>query len=285
MKINFLTFTICSLFFFSCSTKVVKVNAIPVKYDGYLHLNIQVENKINANFIFDTGNPMLIMDSLFCKKNGFDFKTKEILIGGIGNETKKVQLITDTIHYKFNNKNKNHYSTSSLLLNLKSMIGEKIDGIAGIQTFAQKLYMIDYISQNIIFIDSVKGFDRINAKFEDNKIYLYLNIKLKNENIIQGKFLLDTGSDQTTLNSHVFKKEGFDNLLGKKKFYHKGGIGGNSDGYFLPVEEINIGKFQIKKIIASVSTDTLGMLANTEYMGIIGNDILDDFHIIFDHPN
>lgn len=33
------------------------------------------------------------------------------------------------------------------------MIGENIDGILGAKTFAQKTYMLDYVSQNIIFTD------------------------------------------------------------------------------------------------------------------------------------
>lgn len=217
MKKIYYCLVICSLILSSCSNKAIKMNTIPLQYDGYLYLDIKVEDKTYGNFVFDTGNPVLILDSSFCKKNGLDFKTEEILVGGIGNEAKTAQMISDTVHYKFNNKNNNHYSTLSLMLNLKSMIGEKIDGIAGIQTFAQKLYMIDYISQNIIFIDSVKGFEKINAKFEDNKIYLSLSIKLKNKNTIQGKFLLDTGSDQTILNSHMYKTEGINNALKKKE--------------------------------------------------------------------
>lgn len=283
MKKNLLLFGVFSLILSSCSTKVAKMNSIPIRYDGYLHFDVQVENKVYGNFVFDTGAPVIILDSLFCKKSGFDFETKDVLVGGIGNATRTAQMITDTIHYEFSKKDNHYNSNLALILNLKSMIGEKIDGIAGIQTFAERRYMIDYVTQHITFINSVKGFEEVNAKFEENKIFLPLTIKLKNNKTINGNFLLDTGSDQTTLNSHVFMTDGIYNDINKKKFYAKGGVGGDSNGYFLPIEEVDLGKFKLKKLIMTISTDSLGMLENPNYMGIIGNDLLDDFSIILDH--
>lgn len=258
------------------------MNSIPIRYDGYLHLDVQIEDKINSNFIFDTGAPVLVLDSLFCKENRLDFLTKDIKINGIGNETKIAQLITDTIHYKVSDK-ESFFSNLSLILNLKNMVGKKINGIAGIQTFAQKPYMIDYVSQNIIFTDSVKGYEALNAQFKNNNIYITLSVKLNNGKVIEGKFLLDTGSNQTILNSHIFMTDGIFNATEKKKFYSKGGVGGDSNGYFLPVAAINTGKFKIKNFITTISTDTLGSLADSDHMGTIGNDLLDNFDIIFDH--
>lgn len=261
------------------------MDSISIKYDGYLYLDVNVEDKINGNFIFDTGWSGVCLDSMFSKKNKLveNISNTNILINGIGYETRTAQFITDTINYKFKDISYRCHSINTLMFNLKKMAGREIDGIFGIETFAQRPYMIDYASQKIIFTDSVKGFEEIKAKFEDNKIFLSLNIKLKNNNTIQGKFLLDTGSDQTIINNYLFKTDGIYNAISKKRFFAKGGIGGDSNGYFLPVQEINIGKYNIKNIIATVSSDTLGMLSNTDFMGIIGNDILDDFHIIFDH--
>lgn len=258
------------------------MNSIPMKYDGHINLDVNVEKKIRGNFVFDTGWNGITLDSLFCEKNCLSFNTSEIELGGIGNSRSTFQLITDTIHFQFSNK-ENAFTTKCTMINLKNIIGPKIDGISGIQTFANKIYKIDYESQNIVFVDSINGYNLVNAKFEGGFIYIDLSIILKNKNAIKGWFLIDTGSDQTILNSHLLITDGIHNAIGKKKFFAKGGIGGDSNGYFLPVEEINIGKYNIKNVITTVSSDTLGMLANTDFMGIIGNDILDDFHIIFDH--
>lgn len=271
-----------SLFLVSCSKKITINNSIPIRYNGHINLDVKVEDKIYGNFVFDTGVPGLVLDSLFCKKNRLDYKTNEIEIGGIGNSTKAAQLITDTIHYELNNK-EYHFSTPTVMLNLKDMVDKNINGILGINTFGQKPYMIDYVSKKIIFTDSIKGYENIYAEADNAKIYLNLSITLKNGKKIQGRFLLDTGSNETILNSHVFVTDGIYNSTDKKKFFAKGGIGGDSNGYFLPVSAIEIGKFKLKNLIVSVSTDSLGMLANSDYMGIIGNDLLDDFNIIFNY--
>lgn len=261
------------------------MDSISIKYDGYLYLDVNVEDKVNGNFIFDTGWSGACLDSMFSKKNKLvkNISNTNILMNGIGNETRIAQFITDTINYKFKDNSYACHSVNTLIFNLKKIAGREIDGIFGIETFAQRPYMIDYTFQKIIFTDSVKGFEEIKAKFEDNKIFLSLDIKLKNNNAIKGDFLLDTGSDQTILNNHLFQTDGIYNVENKKKFFSKGGIGGESNGYFLPVASVYVGKFKLKNFITTISKDTLGMLASPNYMGIIGNDILDDFHIIFDH--
>jgi len=283
MKNNLFLFIISSLLFVSCSKKIAPDDAIPMQYKGHLYLDVKVNDKIHGILMFDTGWSGITLDSLFCEKNGIGYKAAtKIKINGIGNQTKTVKLINDTINIKFSEKEL-RFSTSTIILDLKSMIDNKIDGIAGIQTFAQKPYMIDYDSQKIIFMDSFKGYEPVNAQFENNNIYLPLSITLKNGKTIQGKFILDTGSDQTILNSNFFMSDGIYNTTDKKKFFAKGGVGGDSNGYFIPIADANLGKFKLKKLIMTVSTDSLGALANPNYMGIIGNDLLDDFNIIFDH--
>jgi hypothetical protein len=259
------------------------MDSIPIIYNGHIHFNVKIENTINSKFIFDTGWNGITLDSQFCKINAFKPSNKEIKLNGIGNITRTSNLITDTINYVCSENGYQFYTTKTLMFDLKNLVDSNIDGIAGIQTFAQKTYMLDYFNQKIIFTDSVNGFEAINALFENNKIYLPLTITLKNKKKIKGKFLLDTGSDRTILNSHVFKTEGIYNALDLKKFFHKGGIGGDSHGYFLPVKEASLSKFKLKNVTMTVSIDTLGMLADSEYLGILGNDLLDDFHIIFDH--
>lgn len=271
-----------SFFLFSCAKKITTCDSITIRYNGYIYSDVKVENKIYGNFVFDTGAPGMVLDSQFCKKNGLDYKTTDFKIGGVGNSKRTVQLITDTINYELNNK-EYRFSTPTVMLDLKNMFNKNIDGILGISTFGQKPYMIDYVSQKIIFTDSIKGYESISAGVDNGTIYLDLSITLKNRKKMQGKFLLDTGSNQTILSNHLFMTDGIYNSKHKNKFLSKGGIGGDSNGYFLPVSAVNLGKFKLENLILSVSSDTLGALANPDYMGIIGNDLLDDFNIIFNY--
>lgn len=105
MKKIFILVVLFSSILFSCSLKVSKIDSIPIRYDGYLYLDVQLESKIYGNFVFDTGAPVLIIDSLFCKKHQLNYRTTKVKINGIGNASKTTQMITDTIRYKFEKKN------------------------------------------------------------------------------------------------------------------------------------------------------------------------------------
>lgn len=282
MKKNLLLFAIFSLFLVSCAKKIITYDYIPMRYHGHIHLDVKVQDTIHGDFIFDTGWSGICLDSLFCKKNKFDYETADVKLSGIGNETRTGKFFRDTVNYVFGAK-EYRFSTLTVITDLKGMIGNKLDGVAGVETFAQKPYMIDYVSQKIIFMDSVKGYEPVNAQFEGRDIFLSSSITLENGKKIQGKFLLDTGSNRTVLNSNFLNTDGIHNAEGKTKFLSKGGVGGDSNGYFLPVAAVDLGKFRIKKLNITISTDTLGWLASPDHMGIIGNDLLDDFNVIFDH--
>lgn len=267
----------------SCSNKIISKNFIPLNYEGYLCMNVMVADKFQGNFIFDTGFNGTALDSLFCKESGYKDIITDLKMGGIGNSKKVLKVVIDSIHYKYINTDYHFNSDIAIMLDLKSMVGKQVDGILGLETFSHTPYMIDYVSQKIDFTHSINGYQEVNAQFEAGRIYIDLSITLNNGNSTYGRFLVDTGSSQTIFNNHVFMTDGIYNSDKKKKFYSKGGIGGDSNGYFLPVASINIGKFKMENLIVTISTDTLGMLANSNYMGIIGNDLLDDFNIIFDH--
>lgn len=269
--------------FASCSKKILSKDYIPLRYNGHLNLDIVVEKKFLANFLFDTGWTGTALDSSFCEQIGHGHITTDIREGGIGNSNKAIKLVTDSIHYNFNNTDYDYQDNFARMYDFKNLLGKEIDGIFGIATFSQRPYMIDYVSQKIIFVDSLNGFEAIKAYFERGRIYLEMTVIFNNGEKSQGKFLLDTGSNQSILNNHMFMTDGIYNDYNKKKFYSKGGIGGDSNGYFLSVREVNLEQFRLKNVIMTISTDTLGMLANRNYMGIIGNDLLDDFNIIFDH--
>lgn len=281
MKKHLFLLFILFLFLVSCKQKMIIYDSIPIKYNRHIYFDVKVENKIKGNFMFDTGMTGIWLDSIFLKENNLHYKTQNIEIYGIGNLKKIVQLITDTIHYEYHNEN--FFSISAIMFNFKDIGSRKIDGVFGIETFARKPYIIDYVSQKIFFTDSVKGYEPISIQFKNRDIHLPLTITLKNGKKIQGQFILDTGSDQTILNSHLFMTDGIYNSTDKKKVFSIGGLGGNSDGYILPVTSVDLGKFRLKNLNISVSTDSLGALADTNYMGIIGNDLLDDFNILFDH--
>lgn len=261
---------------------MVAQDFISIKYNGHIKFDVKVNNKANGNFILDTGASGIWIDSLFLEKSGVCFIGENIEVDGGGKSTAFAMVIRDSVDYELSN-GETFCSDLAFAINLKDRFSKSLDGAFGFELFKKQPYMIDYLSEKIVFTNSVKDYEPINVKFEDNRFLLPLKIKLKNGNQIEGKFLIDTGSNRTIICSHAFMTDGIYNSTNLKKFYSMGGINGFSEGYYLSVSSVDIGKFKIEKINMSISTDSLGAFAATDYMGIIGNDLLDDFNIIINH--
>ncbi|WP_338410200.1 PDZ domain-containing protein [uncultured Flavobacterium sp.] len=268
--------------FVSCTNKIVKEKSLNFEYDGYILLNLKLDNKRQGIFIYDTGSPFLCIDSLYyLNSNFYHKKLMHAKAGGIGNTTQTIKVVLDTINYSINS-SQNGISTKTPILNLKDIAGKDIDGIVGIETFFDKMYKIDYIAEKITFVLDAKKHHLVPVEFENNRSYIYLEIVLKDENKIKGKFLIDSGSGATIINSSFFKEYNIENSsFLKAKYTTIGGVGGESAGYSFFTKNIIFDKYSISNFVIDISTDTLGALSNREYIGIVGNDILEKFDVIF----
>ena len=119
------------------------------------------------------------------------------------------------------------------------------------------------------------------------KVYIPLTIKINDAATIRGKFMIDTGSPESTLTSSVAKINNLDkNIKRKVRYYTKyGGIGGESSGYEFIADSLQISDYCLANVNMSYSEDSLGLLASEEYVGILGNNILERFNLIFDFRN
>lgn len=272
---------LCSLFILlnSCAHKICDF-----EYDGLIHLNSNIENKFKSKFVYDTGAPFLYIDSSYLVKNKINFRyINEVFVSGIGNNLQKTIKVNDTVFYETcNNKN---YSVNTSVLNLKNILGKNVDGILGVQTFNLKKHKINYIDKTISLINTnykeIREYNTIKFKYINYKIIVPLSIVLDNELVLNGEFLLDTGSRNTVLTSKYSS-----NKLETIDYISLGGTGGVSEGKTAIIKKINFGGFELNNFRVDISTDSLGALSkNRFYDGIIGNDLLDDFDIIIDVKN
>lgn len=256
------------LFFISCATK-----SIPITYDGHIFMKTIINDSITGNFMYDTGAADFCLDTTFVTKNKFQFDKKQnIEIVGVGNETKTTQLVNDKIYYKVDKKY--IHSRTTYLLGLKDIMGENIDGILGIKTFQNRPHKIDFINKKLTFTDKHENYDSIKFIYEGNKIYVPLHYTIDSQQY-SGKFILDLGSSITVLNS----TSGI-NTAGGVSSLGAGGIGGETKSKTLIFDAIQLGNQVITDYVLDISEDKAGALADANYDGILGNDILDDFDII-----
>ena len=287
MMSKILFISILCLMLVSCSKNIYRQKEQCIKFKNtgrHISINLKINQYKEGNFYFDTGSPWLIIDSTFYKNQrmSFNYFSKQE-ISGVGNNRNNIVKVLDTIKIYSNN---NTFSSKlNLVHNLKSLLGKNVDGIVGFVNFENKPFKIDYISQKIILNPNVNdSYQEVSIKFDGNFIYLPIELTTNNGASIKGDFLIDTGSYKTILTSEFSDNEA---ILDSKKVAYRdnGGVSGTHLGYSLFASNVKIDKFKLVDNQIDVSNDSIGALSkNKNYIGIIGNDMLENFDIIY-HPS
>jgi len=111
-----------------------------------------------------------------------------------------------------------------------------------------------------------------------------MTIILNNGISFKGNYILDTGAGNSKLNSTLYQENLF-SKVDKVKYYSESGIGGKSSGFVVRADKIFFGDNEIDNHILGISLDSRGALSSNNFLGIIGNDILSKFTLIYDLPN
>lgn len=262
---------------------------IPIKYDGHIYVNGNLDNSSASNFIFDTGASVFYIDSCYLEESGVKFKKfANAFLPGAGTNHQKVKVILDTLTYCFSN---NIYIPSyGVIFNLRPILGDFADGIIGNEYFASCCleinykdgYMKKYESVSNIDLNEFVKLEGVNVK---GKIKVPLTIKVGDLTIME-YFLLDLGSGgSVNLNSTFADKYNIDNRIERKRYFYtsQGGVGGSSESYTFVLPEVSLGDFVIKDVLSSRSLDQHGALASSDYAGLLGNDILSRFVLVIDY--
>lgn len=270
----------------SCSKNIYqqKEQYIKLKNTGrHISINLKINQYDEGNFYFDTGSPWLLIDSTFYENQKMSFSHfSESENAGVGNNPVKMTRILDTV--EFSVIDNTFFSKYNMIHNLKKTLGNSIDGIVGFANFGNTPFEINYIAQKIILNPKINNsYRQIAIKFDGYSMFLPMELMLNNGTTIKGDFLIDTGSKETVLTSKFANHK--DILNSKKVTYrNNGGVSGLHMGYSLFASDIKIDKFRLIDHQIDVSSDSIGALSKNEnYIGIIGNDMLDNFNIIY-HP-
>lgn len=260
----------CLIVLNSCASKSINID-----YDGHVYIKTTINDTVFGNFLYDTGASNFILDSTFVAKNKFQFKNERVVeIVGVGNNTKRVKLVNDKLY--FNVDEKYNYSRETYLVDLKIFMGQNIDGILGVRTFKDRPHKIDFIKKKLTFTEKHKNYDSIKFTYNHSKIYVPLDFAV-NKKRYSGKFILDLGSAVTVLNS-----TNTIDIANEANYISLGGIGGETSGKSIFVDSFKLGNKSLTNYIIDFSQDTSGALADKNFTGLLGNDILDNFDIIID---
>ena len=270
----------------SCSKNIYqqKEKQIEFKNTGrHISINLKINQYDEGNFYFDTASPWFIIDSTFYKNQKMSFghfsESENI---GTGNNPVLITRILDTVEFSIIDNV--YFSKFNMIYNLKKILGNNIDGIVGLSNFSNTPFEIDYVAKKIILNPKIDdSYQEVAIKYDGNYMYLPIELMLKTGTKVKGDFIIDTGSYKTILTSEFSDNK---NILNNKKVTYKnnGGVGGLHMGYSLFASDTKVDKFKLIDHQIDVSKDSLGALSkNKNYIGIIGNDMLQNFDIIY-HP-
>ena len=279
----------CGVQYKILKTKEIDLNFITLNYFKHPSFKININDSITGNFIFDTGAYNTFIDSTFYKKTNFKYQNiTDARVTGIGSRVKKIRVINDTIKIKYGQNT--ILSKPTAIIDLKKITGKICDGMIGYKYFEKNIIKFDYENEyfklysSIYEISDIKKYTKIPIEIINNKIFVKATIFINDNKQIEGKFIIDTGSNfPIYFTNETSQKFNLKEITSNVDFFsNKTGVGGNSNGFTFVSKSVNIGGILINKIPLYASTDVSGALASNEYDGILGNQILERFTYIID---
>ena len=253
---------------------------------GVVILKAQLDNFPDTlNFILDTGSSGISLDSTTVAYFKLQPEASDRTIRGIAG-IKKVgflynrslrfpDLVVDSLNFHVND-----YSV------LTSVYGEQIDGIIGYSLFSRYILKINYDSLKIDICS--KGsirYPRGGYLFRPILSTLPVQFaRVKDETSHNARFLHDIGAGVCLMLSQDFVDDS--SLLQKKrKLWPKDGegIGGKISMNVTIVKELKLGPYRFRNIPTYIFEDTYNVTSYPYLGGLIGNDILRRFNVIFNY--
>ena len=238
------------------------------------------------NFILDTGSGGISLDSLTCLEFNIPIVPTDTTITGIGgirkvpfvfNQSLKLPGLTvDNLNFHVND-----YSV------LSSVYGEKVDGIIGYSFFSRYIVKIDFDS-NMIEIFSPGDIKYPDGGTTLHPVFTALPIQwltIKDKVKMGFNFYLDTGAGLCFLMSEQFASDSSILFERRKPVVTQAeGMGGKLQMRLTVIKEVKVGPYRFHHVPVYLYTDLYNVTSYPFTGGLLGNDLLRRFNMIFNYP-
>ena len=253
---------------------------------GVVILNAQLDDYPDTlNFILDSGSSGISLDSATVAYFKLKPEESDRTIRGIAG-IKKVgflynrklkfpNLTVDSLNFHVND-----YSV------LTSVYGQQVDGIIGYSLLSRYIIKIDYDSLTIdICSKGTLRYPKGGYLFRPILSTLPVqSARIKDETMHHARFLHDIGAGVCLMLSDDFVTDSM--LLRKKrKLWPKDGegIGGKISMNLTVIKEFKLGPYRFRNVPTYIFDDTYNVTSYPYLGGLIGNDILRRFNVIFNY--
>ena len=261
-------------------------------YDKHIVIPGKINRKFAANLVLDSGADGLYLDSAFYAETGIRIqRSQQALLPGAGKTPQQIVVVLDTVKANFNGVQ--YIPRFTPLIGLRPILGEDVDGVIGMNFLRDYVAELDYQKGSLKLIEvedfnAPAGYEAVPMESRGNRVYVDLSVGISTDDTIREKFQIDLGNGGTLdITSPTAVKYDLGNKVGKKLKYKNvsGGIGGEIQGNQFRAKFIKIGSFEIKAPVVDYSSDESGALAKDDIGGLIGNEVLERFKVIFDFKN
>lgn len=268
------------------------VATIPFElYGEHLFIKLTVNNSDEElDFIFDTGDGLSVLSLEAAERLNIrsDKKVAETSAGGrvTGYLVKHNALHLDKIEID----NVKLYETS--LNHLETAIGRRIDGIIGYDLLHNFVVEVDYNSMEFHIYNSDKykysgNGTSMKIQFKHAIPYVPGKVVLTNGDLLKGDFYLETGArTDLDFNTPFVNSKGLKDRVGDTYSYLVTGLSDHETVHTRGrIKNFSIKGFDFENLPVGLSQELGGIQGDTEMAGIIGNEILHRFNIVFDYKN
>lgn len=266
---------------------------IPFQFrNNFILVDLIFDNVFPLKFIFDTGSE----NTILVKREFTDILDiaydRSFRVLGADFEQELVAYLVRNVNMDLPNLPGSDLDL--LVLNddyfkFEEYTGLKIHGILGMDLFKTFTIQIDYQKQRLIlhrveaFEVPSKKFKQLNTQIHRNKPYIIANAKIKNDIDTKIKLLLDTGASLSLLLHNNSSK---DLTVPEKLIPGKigNGLGGYLQGFVGRINQLSFNEFYFNSVITNFQevNEAVQERINFGRNGIIGNEILSRFNVIFD---
>jgi hypothetical protein len=254
-------------------------------------IRLSINGKGPFNFILDTGvGLMLITDpKLVDSINVYNKRT--IKIAGFGEGEAYEAYVTSALNVDI--PGLVSYDVAAAILKtdhfgLSNFAGIPIHGLLGYEFFNNLAVKVDFSDSSLTVskpkdIKLFRKGNKVPISIENRKPYIQAKITFADGTKANNKLMLDLGAGHPISLENIIKTRG----LPKKFIAANLGVGltGPIDGFISRINEVDVGRFKFKDVIASFPIDNNVAEPSEHRDGNLGMGILQRFTLIIDYPD